>query len=234
MGFKKIFAPLVNRFIRRNNHDAAWDYAMVSFSQEGEDLVLDRLLEQKSDGFYVDVGAHHPHRFSNTYFFYRKGWRGINIDAMPNSMALFKQLRPRDINVEIPVSNQKQVLTYYVFNEPALNTFSAEEASKKDGLREYKIINKIELQTLPLSDLLDRYLPLNTSIDFLTIDVEGLDLAVLHSNNWTKYQPNIILIESLNSALSEIADNEVYIYLRSLGYQLISKTLNTMFFKKEH
>ncbi|MFA7355121.1 MAG: SAM-dependent methyltransferase, partial [Sulfurimonadaceae bacterium] len=77
-------------------------YALKSYSQEGEDMILRRLFEQQPNGFYVDVGAHHPKRFSNTYFFYKKGWRGINIDAMPNSMELFNKIRPRDINIEKP------------------------------------------------------------------------------------------------------------------------------------
>ena len=52
-----------------------------SFSQEGEDLLIDRMFDGQSVGFYVDVGAHHPTRFSNTYLLYLRGWRGINIDA---------------------------------------------------------------------------------------------------------------------------------------------------------
>ena len=75
-------------------------YAKRSYSQEGEDMLLDRFLEDRSVGFYVDVGAHHPKRFSNTYRLYCRGWRGLNIDANPGSMTLFQKLRPRDINVE--------------------------------------------------------------------------------------------------------------------------------------
>jgi len=55
--------------------------SLKSYSQEGEDLILLRIFEKKRIGFYVDVGSHHPFRFSNTYLFYRLGWRGINIDA---------------------------------------------------------------------------------------------------------------------------------------------------------
>ena len=75
-------------------------------------------------GFFVDVGAHHPQRFSNTYYFYLKGWSGINIDAMPGSMKIFDDLRSRDINLEIPISDKSEILTYYEFDEPALNSFS--------------------------------------------------------------------------------------------------------------
>ena len=61
---ERTFKFLVNR-----NHEAA-SYLNISFSQEGEDLVLQRLIGIKSNGFYVDIGAHHPYRFSNTYKFY--------------------------------------------------------------------------------------------------------------------------------------------------------------------
>src|SRR6185437_4393165 len=76
-----------------------------SFSQEGEDLVLAREFEGKTKGFFVDVGAHHPIRFSNTFKFYLQGWRGINIDAMPGSIAFHARVRLEDINLEVPISN---------------------------------------------------------------------------------------------------------------------------------
>ena len=83
-------------------------YAKKSYSQEGEDLILQRFFEKQAVGFYVDVGAHHPRRYSNTYLFYKKGWSGINIDAMPNSMKRFDKYRPRDINIEKPISEKNK------------------------------------------------------------------------------------------------------------------------------
>ena len=83
-----------------------------SDSQEGEDLVLARFLEQGRAGFYVHVRAHHPIRYSNTYGLCRKGWRGLNSDANPGSMKAFHRVRPRDINVEAAVSNTPSELFY--------------------------------------------------------------------------------------------------------------------------
>src|SRR5690242_3324544 len=68
-------------------------WAVKSYSQEGEDRILHSIFETVADGFYVDIGAHHPKRFSNTYLFYQRGWRGINVDAMPGSMVRFKRVR---------------------------------------------------------------------------------------------------------------------------------------------
>ena len=97
-----------------------------SYSQEGEDRILARLFESSGQGFYVDVGAHHPMRFSNTFLFYRRGWRGVNIDATPGSMRLFDRYRSRDTNIESGVGLTTGVVPFYVFNEPALNTFDRE------------------------------------------------------------------------------------------------------------
>jgi len=119
-----------------------------AFSQEGEDLILGRVFEGKSDGFYVDVGAHHPTLYSNTYYFYLRGWRGINIDAMPGSMTAFKAGRPRDINLEIAVAENPGKLTYHIFNYPALNTFDPALAKERHGKDIYKIIERREIASI--------------------------------------------------------------------------------------
>jgi hypothetical protein len=92
---------LIKKFIR--NH---FDNPFRCYGHSGEDLVLDRLLNGKRMGFYIDVGAHHPTRFSNTYLFYKKGWSGINIDANPKSMELFNRRRSRDINIEVGIAKK--------------------------------------------------------------------------------------------------------------------------------
>lgn len=205
-------------------------YALKSYSQEGEDMILRRLFEKQQTGFYVDVGAHHPMRFSNTYFFYKKGWRGINIDAMPDSMKPFEKIRPRDINIEEPVSDKKQVLTYYAFNEPALNGFSKELSEQRDGQGNYFIKFTKDIETSTLEEILDTNLPKNQEIDFLSIDVEGLDLMVLKSNNFKKYKPKVILIEILGSSLNEIEKNEISNYLKEYDYSIYAKAVNTVIF----
>ena len=205
-------------------------YHQISFSQEGEDCILARIFEGQQNGFYVDVGAHHPQRFSNTYHFYLRGWRGINIDAMPGSMKMFDQLRSEDINLEIPISEKAQTLTYYEFNEPALNGFDAEVSQSRDGLRDFKVVAKTQLKTRTLSDVLDEYLPPNQAIDFLSVDVEGLDLQVLRSNDWTKYQPRVVLAEDLSrKGMDE--DSDLKRYMNEQGYRLWAKSINTLIFQ---
>ena len=208
-------------------------FARLSYSQEGEDLILERFFENKKNGFYVDVGAHHPKRFSNTYIFYLKGWRGINIDAMPESMIEFFKERPKDINLEIGVSKEQKEMVYHMFNQPAINTFSINEAWKSEGIERFKIIDKKTIKTLPLKMILKEHLPQNTKIDFMSIDVEGLDLEVIQSNDWERFRPKIVLVEDLiKMDLTEIPKNNlIYQTLSLQGYELIAKTSNTLFFK---
>jgi FkbM family methyltransferase len=202
-----------------------------AYSSEGEDLILKRIFDTKTNGVYIDVGAHHPFRVSNTYLFYKKNWTGINIDPMPGSQAMFNKYRPLDINLEMGVSATKQHLTYYIFNEPALNTFSTDKVEEYTQDPQYRIIKEQKIETWPLADILDRYLPAGTNIDFLTIDAEGLDMEVLRSNNWQKYRPAYILVESNPFLLANMQDTEIGQYMQEAGYVIFAKTYYTYIFK---
>jgi len=196
-------------------------------------LILKRFFESgKSEtGFYVDVGAYHPFRFSNTYFFYKKGWRGINIDATPGCMRLFNKIRQRDLNLEYAISESKEALPYYMFKDAALNTFSKELVDNyiKNG---HILLREEMIKIYPLSKILDDYLDRGTKIDFMSVDAEGFDLQVLKSNDWDKYRPIVILVESLDFDLVSSDSSEIYEYLTGIGYKLFAKTINTLFFKK--
>ncbi len=204
----------------------------TSFSQEGEDILLARMFNDGRVGTYVDVGAHHPYRFSNTYKFYRLGWRGINVDAMPGSMELFRKRRSRDINLELGVAEEAGEMTFNVFSEPALNTFDAAiaKAREQDG---NPIQQRVKVQCKPLSAIIaENPLPANGNNSFLSIDVEGLDLQVLRSNDWSKYRPSLVVAEDIGKSIDELASGAVAIYLRDQGYVFFSKLAHSCFFKR--
>lgn len=204
-------------------------WGTLSYAQEGEDLILASLFEGKRDGFFVDVGACHPQRFSNTFFFHKLGWRGINIDAMPGSMEAFKKTRPGDINIEAAIAAENVTLTYYMFNEPALNGFEQKLARARDGVAGYRITGTKQIKTRTLASILDEYLP-KTHIDFLTVDAEGLDLDVLQSNDWSRYRPSLVLAESLSNRTFE-SNDPLSEFMRVQGYKPVAKTLRTVFFE---
>jgi FkbM family methyltransferase len=209
-----------------------WDYS--SFSQHGEDMILRALFDVNppDSNFYVDVGAHHPQRFSNTYYFYLQGWAGLNIDAMPGSMAEFKKARPRDINVEAAVSDVPEDLTFYIYNEPALNTFSSELVKSRSNIERYKVLEERRIRTVTLTELLANHLSPGQRIGFLSIDVEGLDERILNSVDWARFSPSYVITEigwPDDSGSPNVPTND---YMKRVGYRLVGRTVGTSIFHR--
>lgn len=124
-------------------------------------------------------------------------------------------------------------MTYYSFNEPALNGFTPILKTKYDNHPLYHLIDEISVPVKSLESILNEYLPQKTHIDFLSVDVEGLDLEVLRSNNWDKYRPKVVVVECWDSDLSNVYHTEIYSFLSSKNYRLFAKTINTLFFKEQ-
>lgn len=204
-----------------------------SYSQDGEDMVLASFFEGKNNygGFYIDVGAHHPVRFSNTYHFYKKGWSGINIDPTPGSMVAFNLLRRRDINLELGVGTQSGYLRFYKFNEPALNTFNPTLAEQRNLLERYHIKEVLQVEIKPLSLILEKWLTPGKKVDFLSVDAEGFDLEVLTSNDWNKCTPDYVLVEDEKVQLLSENKSEITNYLQGNGYELVAKVKRTSIFR---
>jgi hypothetical protein len=210
----KIYAPLrLNRFNSYN----------LSCSQFGEDMIVRHVLEGTNAGFYVDIGAHHPVHFSNTYHFYLRGWRGINIDAIPASMDAFRLLRPRDINIEACVdSAAHQTRVFTVFDVPALNTASLEEAQKVVRSGKAKMVMQHQMETTTLTDLLDLHLPSGGSVDLLTIDAEGLDEVILQHHDFGRYRPRVLLFERKEMNFAHLDQDDLIIHLKNEGYEMVA------------
>lgn len=206
-------------------------YATKSYSQEGEDMILRRIFEGEAKGYYVDVGAHHPRRYSNTNYFHGCGWSGINIEPNPDAIRLFQRDRPRDVNLQLGISDKSGSLTYHVFDEPALNTFDVSLAKSRVENTPYKIVKLIEIRVERLGDVLAAHLPAAQRIDFLSIDVEGLDFQVLQSNDWGRFRPRCVLVEALGTSLDGVRDTHVYAFMVRQGYELLAKTFNTLIFR---
>ncbi len=167
-----------------------------SYSQAGEDRLIDHLLGRPNDGFYVDVGAHHPDRLSNTRRFYQRGWQGINIEPNPDWCRVFEARRPRDTNLNLGVAAAENVLTYREMDARALSTFSGDAAQQAVSMGA-KTLRISEVPVMPLSAILAEHAP-DLVIDFMSIDTEGFDLEVLESNDWKRWRPQVICIEAVS------------------------------------
>ncbi|MFL5730839.1 MAG: FkbM family methyltransferase [Cytophagaceae bacterium] len=205
--------------------------AVLSYSQQGEDLAIGRYFGDKQKGFFVDVGAFQPIKYSNTYAFYKKGWRGINIEPNPDHFDMFRQIRPADINLNIGISEEPGKLQYYMFNEPALNTFEQKHAEEWASHPDFSICEKKIVDTYTLKSVLEKYLPAGQKIDFMSVDVEGFDLKVLKSNDWKKFRPELLLVEESISGTDNFKNSEILPYLSETGYRIWSVSGGTVLFK---
>ncbi len=202
-----------------------------SYSQKGEDLIMDKLLKNKKRGFYVDVGAYDPKRFSNTYRFYRKGWTGINIEPDNTNYKKFLDARKRDINLNVGVGQGKQSLVFYKFVPDTLSTFSKkeEEEYRKQG---YKLVDTIRVKIESLSRIFSKYCK-NKRIDFISVDTEGYDLEVLKSNDWGKFRPTLICVESFEhhrGGGKAIEYDYMEPFLKKIGYaKVFANGLNCIY-----
>ncbi len=202
-------------------------------SQCGEDLIIESMLPAKKDGFFVDVGANHPIKYSNTFLFYCKGWRGLNIEPDPSRLPWFKLFRHRDINLNIGVGLESGELIFNVFNENTLSTF--DEASAKEFEKiGHKINKKIVVPIRPLKTILEQYAA-NQEIDLLSIDTEGFDLLVLKSNDWDKFRPTFVILETLEYRAGDTGKklNDIFDpYMAEIGYGKVADThINTIYKK---
>lgn len=206
-------------------------YAQTSYSQFGEDILIESIFKKinysfEENGLFIDVGAYHPYKFSNTYGLYLKGWRGINIEPTPFKIGLFDIFRPEDINLNLGVSSESCIKDFYIYDENAYNTIDLTLAQKRVIDRGLYHREKKEIQFEPLNKIVEQYVSTD-NIQFLNIDVEGHEWDVLLSYEW-KIKPYVIAVE-----IFDAKDSRVRTFLEDKGYILIAKTIATGIFVLE-
>jgi FkbM family methyltransferase len=215
-------------FIRRASF-AVWTrpfrrYLLGSYSQDREDIIVDALLDRKRNGFFVDVGANDPVRSNNTVRFYKRGWTGINIEPNTDCFRRINAARPRDINLNIGISREGGTSTFYSFLPDTRSTFSRATAERLTG-KGLRMAGSHDIALLPLAEVLERYCG-GKAIDFMSVDTEGYDEQVLLSNDWERFRPTVICIES--------GGNEtIHRILTGNGYRMEASTSDNVIYKLE-
>lgn len=217
--------------------DPSYHIAKSSWSQQGEDLLIDFIFKSYlncNNPSYLDIGANHPFALSNTYIFYKRGCKGVNMEPDPALIDDFKKLRPRDININVGVGKENATLDFYVMSTPTLNTFSkevAEENKKSKHLGYPKIVDIKKIPVVPVNELLKEHFS-NNHPYFISIDVEGWDYEILSSIDFSLYKPDVICIET-NKVVEENIDEYVTL-LGEAGYSQYAETsINSIFIKAD-
>ncbi|MDH4190628.1 MAG: FkbM family methyltransferase [Betaproteobacteria bacterium] len=167
---------------------------MISYAQNFEDVLLERVFKGQAKGFYVDVGAHDPEEFSVTKHFYDKGWSGLNIEPVRASQRKFIRQRPRDINLGIAAGDTTGRATIFQPTDTALASLSKEIAQRAIQDTDSSGLIETQVEIRPLASVLEEYEV--THIDFLKIDVEGWEAQVLAGMDFSRFRPVILLVEA--------------------------------------
>ena len=167
---------------------------MISYAQNFEDVMIARLFDDTYRGFYVDVGAAHPDFLSITRHFYDRGWSGVNVEPSFCFYPLLCEARPRDINLQCAIGNDPGFATFYEI--PAFAENSTLDSAVADRLTAASLAaTPHQVEVVRLAEICDLHVK-DRTIDFMKIDVEGGELGVLQSGDWTRFRPRLLIVEA--------------------------------------
>ena len=214
--------------------------ARFSYSQFAEDVIMDTLFSQTlniSNPTYLDIGANNPKAGSNTYLFYLKKCKGVCVEPDVELYRKFKNARPKDkvINAGVGIDDTKEA-TFYYFPEPytGWNTFSKEDAHLKQQQTGVKFKNDRIIPFVNINTLIQENF--ETAPDFISLDVEGLDLQILKTLDFTKYAPMVFCVETMEFNNMKLGKKNTAIvdFLESNNYVIYADTyINTIFVRKD-
>ena len=209
----------------------------TSYAQAGEDVVMKFLFDQvQIQNFtYLEIGVYYPDYCNNTFLFYKQGAKGVCVEADETLIPAIKTVRERDtvLNIGVGIKNEKQA-DFYIFDEKGLNTFSKEEAEHRANLGKYKIVKIAKVPLKTINEIISENFP--TYPHLLSIDIEGLDLAVLKTLHFERFPIPVICVETCTYSENHIKpkDKSIEVYMESAGYFAYADTyINTIFVNRK-
>ena len=205
----------------------------LSFSQLGEDRIIKFLLDtlgiQRCR--YLDVGAHHPSRLSNTYLMYTLGGSGVLVEPNPALASLISEMRPRDLCLNVGMAGRSgSAMPFYVMKSDTLSTFSRREAERMASECGEAIVEVRYLDVLaPDAVLADHF---SDGLNLVSLDVEGLELEILEAFDLQRYRPEVFCIETVSYSMGGdgVKSTELAQFMLSHGYRIFADTyINTIF-----
>jgi FkbM family methyltransferase len=232
MNFKRFIGKL------KRARDVVRLKARISYSQSGEDIIIEELFEnlKGKEKTYLDIGANDPVICNNTYLLYRKGWSGVLVEPDPAMCKIIKSKRPSDtiLNIGIGLSNAGDA-PFYLFpgRLNTWSTFSTEEASIRETASGIKA-KKIAVQLKTINNIIEQYF--TACPNFISIDVEGLDLDILKSFDFNRFQPDVFCVETISFSMNNEGKKvqDISELLLSKNYFVYADThINTIFCRND-
>lgn len=190
---------------------------MLSWAQNFEDVILARVFDGITDGFYVDVGAWHPEEDSVTRHFYGLGWHGINIEPNPQYLKLLKRFRPRDRNLGVAVGSKRGRAKITFIHGTGMSTLLPEVAAlHTERAEEHK---QADVDVWTLNEIFAKNAP--ETVHFLKVDCEGYEAEVINAFDLARYRPQVILVESTTPLSREETHGSWEPHILANNYQFV-------------
>ncbi|MCE3259892.1 MAG: SAM-dependent methyltransferase [Bacteroidetes bacterium] len=222
---------------RKKKKETKEKFQKVSYAQSGEDLIIDFVfsLMRIEKPTYLDIGAHHPHYLSNTAFFYEKGCYGVSVEPDPELFKVIKKERPEEVALNVGVSDQDGgEADFYIINVPTLNTFSKVEADRYASYEGKHIKEVVKIPLMNINTIVEQKFN-GKAPNFVSIDVEGMDMVIVKSFDFEKYRPEVFCIETITYTENNTEEklNDIIEYVLARGYFLYADTyINSIFVDK--
>ena len=188
---------------------------MISYAQNHEDVVLARAFEDAPTGFYVDVGAMHPVHDSVTKHFYDRGWSGINVEPSAAYHALLVAERPRDTNLRVALGEAPGRAVLHHVADTGLSSLEASVVER--AARSGRAVVEESVEVTTLAAVCREHV--RGEIDFLKVDVEGREEAVLRGGDWSRFRPRVVVVESTKPNSTEQCHQSWEPLLLEAGYR---------------
>ena len=202
----------------------------TSHAQFGEDIVADSIFWYLHipKPLYLDIGAYDPKFLSNTYYFYKRGGSGVCVEPDPARRSAFRRLRRRDLCLSAGVgAADKEAVPFYVLSEPSLSTFDKDSAQQHETQGRAHVRAAISVPVYSINTLIEKYC--SRCPDFLSVDVEGLDMEILQAMDFTRFRPAVICVETIDFH-TQAKQTAVIKFLEIQGYRVQADTvINTLF-----
>ena len=190
----------------------------ISYAQRLEDYHLVCAFGDCAAGTYIDVGAGHPVADNVSYWFYLRGWRGLVVEPQHALCNLYAHIRPRDTAVSCLIGDREGETDFHVVDRlHGFSTTIAEHARTAAGYG--AAVETVRLPMRTLASLVAEH-DLGT-VDFLKIDVEGAEGAVLAGMDWKRCRPRIIVVEAVAPGSMADAWSDWEPLLKTHGYRFV-------------
>jgi FkbM family methyltransferase len=203
-----------------------------SFADTGEDLIVAAIFQHLNieRPTYLDIGAWDPIQGSNTYLFCRAGSHGVLVEPNPVLCEKLRRARPRDVVLNTGIGLERRTeADYYMFENSAMNTFSKEQAEGLPGIYgdQYSKPRVVKTPLVPINDVIAEQFK-DGPPDFLSVDVEGLDLGILKSLDFVRFGPRVICVETDSTVIEQ--SRPIFELMEQQGYRLWGRTPHNAIF----